>query len=411
MHIKVISVTKVYFYNLLDLLLDLGKAYFRVGKKPLKIQHSIRAIDDVSFEIHEEERVGIIGKNGAGKSTLLRMIAGLAKQSSGKIEVVGSVNCIMTLGVGLKEEISGRENIVLNAELNGLPIGEITSILDDIIQFADIGSFIDQPVRTYSSGMKARLSFSMIIFTSPEILIIDEALSVGDSQFSIKSSVKMKEICSRGKIIILVSHSMNAITSICNRCIWIDEGRIIRDGDPVTVTGDYMDDIRKKTEITLQDKFKTKIQNKSYSRGATINGPFFIDLAGKSRLIILTGENVDLCMEVTIPFKYKNFFIKISLLRIDGIEVLSDIFFEENPIHSPGTNRYRIPFYPVLLGKGIYEIHINVTTPFDSSESPNDGELLAISRTIFYVENRVYPYENPIYWHCGYWNYEPSEGE
>jgi lipopolysaccharide transport system ATP-binding protein len=217
------------------------------------------AVNDVSLTIKQGERVGIIGHNGAGKTTLLQIIAGLAAPSSGSVIVQGHVNCVMTLGIGLREALSGRENIYIDGELNGKLRSEIDTVIDKIIEFADLGKFIDLPVRTYSSGMKARLAFSMIVFIEPEILIIDEALSAGDAKFSAKASTKMKELCAKGDILIIVSHSMAAIVEMCDRCLWLDHGRLVMDDIPEKVTKAYVDAVRK----TEEEKIRTRFQQRS----------------------------------------------------------------------------------------------------------------------------------------------------
>ena len=192
---------------------------FQLSRGPFK------AIDNVSLKIEKGERVGIIGTNGAGKTTMLSIIAGLLEKTSGEIDVEGHVDCIMSLGTSIREDATGRMNIYIDGEVNGKSKEEIDEIIDEIINFSELGTAIDQPVRTYSTGMKSRLAFSMIIYLKPEILIIDEALSAGDTQFGIKASKMMKKICSQGKILILVSHSMNAIKDMCDRCIWMDHGK------------------------------------------------------------------------------------------------------------------------------------------------------------------------------------------
>jgi len=283
-------------------------------------KNTIRAVDGVSLEITEGERVGIIGRNGAGKTTLLQMISGLAVPTSGIIEVKGHVNCVMTLGVGLREDLNGRENIYIDGEVNGKSKGEIGRIIDDIISFADIGEFIDYPVKTYSTGMKARLAFALIVFIEPEILIIDEALSAGDAQFSIKASAKMKEICSKGKILILVSHSMDSIVSMCNRCIWMDQGKIVMDGDPEIVTKAYVSAVRKEEERKLKSRLQDN--SKILVQGHEITHLEFVDKEGISRKIYNVGE------EMTIKFGVKCEQIinkpdfKISIERNDGILLL-----------------------------------------------------------------------------------------
>jgi lipopolysaccharide transport system ATP-binding protein len=380
-------------------------------KKPIKISGAVKAVDNVTLEIHEGERVGIIGRNGAGKSTLLRMVAGLAKPTYGDIDIGGAVSCIMTLGEGLRQELTGRDNIILDAEINGRSKKEIEPILENIIQFADIGNFIDLPVRTYSSGMKARLSFAMITFISPEILIVDEALSVGDAQFNKKSAEKMKEICSRGKILILVSHSMPAIISLCERCIWLDNGQIVMDGNPKLVTDAYLDAIRKTDEKTMIKKLKSKIFVESFYSGLNIRDPYFIDHMGRSKQIFYKGETMMVHVDVSTPPQFENANITISFIRMDGIQILSSTLNNAFSNLSQTTHNFCIPMRPVLLGKGTYEVIIEIVASSDNSQNEPRRNVLAKSKSILGVENPEYSYENPVYWHPSHWSYEQITGE
>ena len=193
------------------------------------------AVQTTTLTVHAGERLGIIGPNGAGKSTLLRIMAGLADPSSGQIDVEGRVTAIFTLGLGLREDLRGRENIYVDGELQGKSRAEVAEVVDDIIAFTDIGEFIDRPVRTYSTGMKSRLAFAMLIHINPEILIIDEALSAGDCLFAAKAYRKMQEICDRGMITIIVSHTMQNVLDLCTRCLWMENGRVVMDGDAAEI--------------------------------------------------------------------------------------------------------------------------------------------------------------------------------
>lgn len=158
--------------------------------------------------------------------------------------------------MGLREHASGRENIYIDGEVQGKSRVEIDAVIDEIIEFAELGEFIDMPVRTYSTGMKSRLAFAMISCLEPEILIIDEALSAGDAKFSAKATRKIQEICAKGRIVILVSHSMASIQSMCNRCLWIDQGKIVMDGLPDQVCKAYIDAVRSEDEAKLLERFR-----------------------------------------------------------------------------------------------------------------------------------------------------------
>lgn len=214
--------------------------------KKIKYQEK-RAVDDISLEIRRGESVALFGKNGAGKSTMLKMITGVAFPTSGKIEVKGRVSALLELTSGFDPEFTGRENIYLKGQLLGLKDAEIKELEQDIIDFAEIGEYIDQPVRTYSSGMKARLGFSINVNIRPEILIVDEALSVGDEEFKNKCTTKVNEIINKDNVTLLfVTHSTIMAKEFCTRGIFMKNGKIIYDGDIDTAIQEYEKTVKKK---------------------------------------------------------------------------------------------------------------------------------------------------------------------
>ncbi len=212
----------------------------RAEKKPL-FQQSERffALKDVSFEIEHGESVGLIGRNGAGKSTLLKMLSRITRPSRGKITIYERVNALLEVGTGFNTELSGRENIYLNGSFLGMQTLEIRSKFDEIVDFSEIEQFIDTPVKYYSSGMFVRLAFSVAVHLTPELLLIDETLSVGDAGFQQKSMTKMKELLGSGATIILVSHSDRTINDICKRAIWLERGSVQMDGPSADVEESY----------------------------------------------------------------------------------------------------------------------------------------------------------------------------
>lgn len=214
--------------------------------KKIKYQEK-RAVDDVSLKIRRGESVALFGKNGAGKSTILKMITGVAFPTSGKIEVKGRVSALLELTSGFDPEFTGRENIYLKGQLLGLKDTEIKEVEQEIIDFAELDEYIDQPVRTYSSGMKARLGFSINVNIRPEILIVDEALSVGDEEFKNKCTRKVNEIISKDNVTLLfVTHSTAMAKEFCKRGIFMKSGKIIYDGDINTAINEYEKTVKKK---------------------------------------------------------------------------------------------------------------------------------------------------------------------
>ncbi|MBR5155210.1 MAG: ABC transporter ATP-binding protein [Clostridia bacterium] len=199
------------------------------------------ALNDVSFSIEKGETVGIIGKNGSGKSTLLKILTGVINATSGKKVMDGTISALLELGTGFNPEYSGIENIYLNGTIMGLTREQMKGKIDEICAFAEIGDFINQPVKNYSSGMFVRLAFAVAINTDPEILIVDEALAVGDYRFQAKCYNKFEEMKERGKTILFVSHDIDAVRRFCSRAIWLDGGRVVMDGDVNSVSSKYME--------------------------------------------------------------------------------------------------------------------------------------------------------------------------
>lgn len=197
------------------------------------------ALNDISFTIRRGESVGIVGRNGAGKSTLLKIITGVTYVDSGTVEVRGQVSALLELAAGFDLEMTGRENIYLKGYILGLTNEEIKAIEDEIIDFAELGAFIDQPVRTYSSGMRARLGFAVNANVHPDILVIDEALSVGDAAFGEKCRRKVAEIISEGVTVLFVSHAKDKIREFCQRGILMEKGCLLKDGPVDEILKEY----------------------------------------------------------------------------------------------------------------------------------------------------------------------------
>ena len=197
------------------------------------------ALTDVSFEVERGEVIGIIGRNGSGKSTLLKVISGIYKPSEGTCVAAGRIAPMLELGSGFDPELSGHENIFLNGAILGFDEKFLKSRYDSILAFSELGDFIYQPVKTYSSGMLTRLAFSVATIVEPEILIVDEILSVGDSQFRAKSYRRMMELMAGGTTVLMVSHDINQIRRMCTRCLWLDHGRVRAYGPTEEITAEY----------------------------------------------------------------------------------------------------------------------------------------------------------------------------
>lgn len=240
---KAIVVNDVHiFYKIINHM-SIHQSLVRGDKKK---SEQFEALKGVSFEVGKGEIIGIIGKNGSGKSTLLRAMAGIFKPDVGEINVFGNQVSLMSIGVGFDQNVSGRDNIVTSGMLLGYKVDEIKQKMDEIIEFSELGHFIDKPVRTYSSGMYSKLSFSITAIMEPDIMLIDEVLSVGDAKFKKKSFAKMKELIEDdNRTVVIVSHDMSTLRSLCDRVIWLHEGECRMIGEADEVLNGYMEFINK----------------------------------------------------------------------------------------------------------------------------------------------------------------------
>jgi len=229
------------------------KLLYQLFSSKQRVQRTYCALDGVSFELSKSETLGIIGRNGAGKSTLLQILCGTLNPTEGSVTSHGRIAALLELGAGFNPEFTGRENIILNASIYGLTKTEIASKLDDIIAFADIGEFIDQPVQHYSSGMFVRLAFAVIAHVDADILIIDEALAVGDALFAQKCMRFLERFKKTGSIL-FVSHDSGAITRLCDRALWLDKGKMRMLGDAKEVSEAYLEHIYSEQQSTVISK-------------------------------------------------------------------------------------------------------------------------------------------------------------
>jgi lipopolysaccharide transport system ATP-binding protein len=276
---------------------------------PLKKRYHRRffALNNLNLSIKKGEILGIVGNNGSGKSTLLKLISGITQPSSGKVTVNGKVSLLLELGTGLNPDLTGIQNIIFSGTLKGFSKGEINERMEAIISFAGIGNFIHQPLKVYSSGMKARLGFALAINMNPDILIVDEVLAVGDELFRRKCYAKMEEFFKSGCTVLYVSHNLNTINEICTKAILVDRGEIILEGAPKLVTMNYRkylytkskDISRVRNEILLLNKDKEKKN--------------FFSINIKNQAVIKPGVNRDVGLigekEDKMPSKQESYFI------------------------------------------------------------------------------------------------------
>jgi ABC-type polysaccharide/polyol phosphate transport system ATPase subunit len=237
----------------------LRSTLLRLGRRKRVIKE-IPALRDVSFEVAHGKVMGVVGANGAGKSTLMRTVAGILPPTTGRVEVNGRVSTLLSLGVGFNRKLTGRQNVVLGGLAAGLTRAELAEKYDEIVEFAELEDFMDMPMRTYSSGMYGRLAFAVAMTMHPDILIIDEALSVGDARFRRKSFERMRQLCQEDRTIMLVSHALGTIEKLCDECIWMHKGELRMWDDPTSVVEAYTeflgirdDEDREPDPVTMED--------------------------------------------------------------------------------------------------------------------------------------------------------------
>ena len=323
-------------------------------------------LQDVSFHLHAGEAVGIVGANGAGKSTLLKLLTGTTRPTAGRISVKGRVAALLELGMGFHPDFTGRQNAMMGGQLLGLSVEEILQLMPDIEAFAEIGEYIDQPVRTYSSGMQMRLAFSVATARRPDVLIVDEALSVGDSYFQHKSFERIREFRRGGTTLLIVSHDRTAIQTICDRAILLDGGRLIKEGLPVDVLDYYNAIMAEKDHQTVrQERLENgRMKTISGTGEAVVAEASLVDIRGEIADTVEVGDDLELKIRVAIkkaiPRLVLGFMIKDRLGQpIYGINThrlakeLCDLTEGEEILY-----RYR---FPANLGKGSYSVSLSLS--------------------------------------------------
>ncbi len=338
------------------------------------------AVNDISFSVKKGETVGIIGRNGAGKSTLLKMITGVLKPSSGEIKLSGNVAALLELGAGFDAERNGIENIYLNGRINGMTKKEIDDSLDKVLEFADIGDFVHQPIKTYSSGMLVRLAFAAAVNVNPEILIVDEALSVGDARFQQKCYRKIREFKKNGTVL-FVSHDTGAISSFFDRVIWLDDGTIYKEGEPGPIIEEYLSfmryEIKKDEPEEPEEAEVTENEDNTFKSCFGTNDAFFTRIslknaAGKTVSQIRPGQDIIFDLMISTKKKIEDPIIGFNIKDTLGNElVVSNNIFEKVELPPFEANRsyhyqwkLKFPYlhmgdYPVdmALANGTYAVH------------------------------------------------------
>jgi len=366
---------------------NISKAYKRYDRKygrmaewlGLGIHHApVRVLRDISFDVAQGQSVGIIGVNGAGKSTLLKIIAGTTRPTAGTVHKAGPVSALLELGMGFHPEFTGRQNCHVAGQLQGFRAREIDDLIPEIADFAQIGDYFDQPVRTYSSGMQIRLAFALATARRPAILIVDEALSVGDVYFQHKSFDRIRQFKQQGTTLLFVSHDRSAIQSLCDRAILLDKGTVIQDGDPESVTDYYNALIAAKENAALDAVTVTPLasgrkQTISGTGQATVKQITLRNSKGDPAEYVGVGETVTLDIRVLVHDTLDTLVLGFGIKdRLGRFMYGTNTWHTNQVLHHPAQNTayaFSISF-TACLGEGSYSI-VTALTDKDTHLSAN----------------------------------------
>lgn len=331
-----------------------GSSNGSIRNRQSAIRDSIWALDDVSFEVPRGEVIGIIGRNGAGKSTLLKILSRITKPTRGHAEIHGRVGSLLEVGTGFHPELSGRENIYLNAAILGMRKAEVARKFDEIVAFAEVEQFIDTPVKRYSSGMYVRLAFAVAAHMETEVLLVDEVLAVGDAQFQKKCLGKMGDVAKEGRTILFVSHNMQAVQSLCGSAISIEAGRVSASGSAKSVVSAYLAGMSElKTRIDWPDEsapgnHEVRLTSLAVYSETGDNGGFS------------SSENVNVELEFVADSLNSELCIGFDIVNGDGVVVLrsyqTDLPPESWPEIKLGKNKWHCEIPSGLLNAGVYYV-------------------------------------------------------
>jgi ABC-type polysaccharide/polyol phosphate transport system ATPase subunit len=338
-------------------------------KRDLKLapESSVLALKALSFVVDRGEAFGIIGRNGSGKSTLLKVISGILKPSSGIVRVNGRIAALIELGAGFHPEITGRENIVINGIMLGLSKKEIEQRFDRIVDFSGIGEFIDQPVKTYSSGMYVRLGFAVAVHVDPEILLIDEVLAVGDEEFSQKCIAKIQEMKYRGVTLVFVTHQLDQVRNLCDRALWLDHGAAAAIGDPARVVDDYLQTVSgapPPAEVETPAPPKEDEEERWGSGEVVLKRVALVDDKGRELVALGAGSAVSIEMDVEVRVPQDDFVFGIGIYHADGSCVYGTNTDVEGlmPQKLDGSGRVRFVMPSLELTAGTFRVDAAVHT-------------------------------------------------
>lgn len=331
-------------------------------------QDIIWAIKNISFEINSGEILGIIGKNGAGKSTLLKILSRIVEPTNGQATVNGRIASLLEIGTGFHQELSGRENIYLNGTILGMKKREINKNFDDIVEFSEVGKFIDTPVKRYSSGMYVRLAFAIAAHLNPEVLIIDEVLAVGDVAFQKKCLGKMSETAKSGRTVIFVSHNMHTIQSLCTRTILLDGGKIIKDGNTHEVVSSYLKPLQ---EHTIEGESDLRNWPGSRKSPGKIRATYLRTLDKNGNTCSTFNIYDPITFEIEIENIGKNGFVVSFLVNDNQGTLVYQVRSQDSPIdteHVPSSVTVQMTIPKLKVVEKQYTVDVWIGNHFDKME-------------------------------------------
>ena len=319
------------------------------------------ALRDVSFEIKQGESVGIIGRNGAGKSTLLKLLSRITEPTAGRIELEGKVASLLEVGTGFHPELTGHENIFLNGAILGMRRAEIKAKFDEIVTFAEVEKFLDTPVKRYSSGMYVRLAFAVAAHLEPEGLIVDEVLSVGDAEFQKKCLGKMQSATEQeGRTVLFVSHNMQAVRQMCQRVIFLKQGKIAFEGDSHTGISAYLGQggqASSHATIDLTDYPRTRVPD-----GAVLRQARFLDADNRPAVSLHLHDTLTIEADVALDKRIKDFNLSMAVVHGEGTRVFSEAYSDEHPMPDLEPGLYTIRFHVPMRFFKMESYFLSLTT-------------------------------------------------
>jgi len=356
---------------------DIGAELVGSKRSNIKLRkEEFWALKDVSFEIKKGELVGLIGSNGAGKTTLLRLLSGLIKPDEGMVTVRGKIQALIALNAGFNPILTARENIYINGAVLGFSKKEMDVLLEDIMEFSEIGEFIDMPVQSFSSGMQVRLGFAVAVNLKPNILIVDEVLAVGDASFRRKARNKMMELLHSGISVLFVSHNMALVSSMTSRCIYLDKGRVVDVGPSDKITSVYLSDSLRKSKASVKEKFvENSLMISAYLRVPDVFVLSAFSLRNDSQeetYEFKTGDNIKIILEMEFKKPVEKVMLAISIRdQVDDVVISSSKWrLEDHPCENIfkveceikenklREGNYNIGFYASdFEGGGLYKSH------------------------------------------------------